>query len=237
MAKVFQFQQFAIRQTSSAMKVGTDGVLLGAWALGTPQDSWALDIGTGTGLVALQLAQRFERLNIDAIEIDPLAAAEARFNFSTSPWADRCYLLEQSFADFCLVAKRRYDLIVCNPPYFSPSRSENIQRSMARQAHHLPYQQLIGGVEKMLTPQGHFSLIVPTDYAEKIIDSAKTTALHLIKNTAVKGHIGAPVKRQLLCFSPTQRPVEEDELVLEISRHQKTDAYQALVQDFYLPKS
>ena len=219
------------------MKVGTDGVLLGAWALGTPQDSWALDIGTGTGLVALQLAQRYERLNIDAIEIDPLAAAEARFNFSTSPWADRCCLFEQSFQDFCLAAKRQYDLIVCNPPYFSPSRSEDTQRSMARQAHHLPHQQLIAGVEKMLTPKGHFSLIVPTDYAKKLIDYAKTTALHLVKKTAVKGHIDVPVKRQLLCFSTMQRPVEEDELVLEISRHQKTNAYHALVQDFYLPKS
>ena len=237
MAKVFQFQQFAIRQTNSAMKVGTDGVLLGAWAPGTPQDAFALDIGTGTGLVALQLAQRFEGLNIDAIEIDPLAAAEARFNFSTSPWADRCCLFEQSFQDFCLAAKRQYDLIVCNPPYFSPSRSEDTQRSMARQAHHLPHQQLIAGVEKMLTPQGHFSLIVPTDYAKKLIDYAKTTALHLVKKTAVKGHIDVSVKRQLLCFSPMHRPIEENVLVLEISRHQKTDAYQALVQDFYLPKS
>jgi len=234
---MFQFKQFTINQENTAMKVGTDGVLLGAWAPIDHEPYSILDIGTGTGLIALMLAQRTESEQIDAIEIDADAHEQATNNFENSPWNDRLFCFHASLDGFMEeLEDEEYDLIVSNPPFYSENVSSgNIARDNARQNHSLPFEDLCEAASVLLTDEGIFAVIIPYKEHERFIALALENDLHPVKITHVKGTPDSEIKRALLAFS--RRKIDRipiDQLVIETARHQYTAEYTALTKDFYL---
>ncbi len=231
----FHFQQFSIRQKDSAMKIGTDGVLLGAWTKPLIDNTAFLDIGTGTGLIALMLAQRFPKVKIDAIEVNAAAASEAKFNFMNSPWSNRLVALERSVQNHVLSSEKKYDHIVCNPPFYQGAyTTKNNARDLARNNAYLPFSVLFESINMLLTAKGSCSLIIPFTAFEDVMIEASNNQLFLHHSTKVKGNETATYKRILLSFSRTQKALVEDELCLEISRNKRTLAHQELVKAFYL---
>ncbi len=232
---MFQFKQFVVKQDQTAMKVGTDGVLLGSW---TPLDNnpySILDIGTGTGLVALMLAQRSFAEQIDALEIEDNAYEQAVENFEESPWNDRLFCYHASLDEFVEEIEEEYDLIVCNPPFFeSNNQIQNQARQKARFYDVLPFEELIAGASKLLSDIGIFTVIIPFDQEEKFILLAKELGLFPFKITHVKGTVTSKVKRSLIAFSKEEKELVSDILILEIERHRYTPEFNELVKDFYL---
>jgi tRNA1Val (adenine37-N6)-methyltransferase len=231
----FQFQGFLIRQDRSAMKVGTDGVLLGAWA-GCSNCSSILDVGTGTGLIALMIAQRNRMAAITAIEIDPTACSQALENVSASPWADRITVVNGDFLSWDHVGIHSFDLIVCNPPFFSGSlKNPDPLRAAARHDDGLPLGALAGRASELLSPAGKLALILPAGRAEEAIRMAASAGLHVLRRTDVRGNPQAPVRRVLLEWGRKSGTVEWNELVIESgARGIYTDDYLLLTRDFYL---
>jgi tRNA1Val (adenine37-N6)-methyltransferase len=233
----FSFKQFTIEQDRCAMKVGTDGVLLGAWTSLESNPQTILDIGAGTGLIALMLAQRSTAEQIDAIEIDENAYEQCVENFENSPWADRLFCFHASLDEFAEEPEdEKYDLIVSNPPFFVPNEAELIpeNRKKARFYDSLPFEDLIGYASQLLSEVGELAVVIPFAEEEKVIAFAKANELFPYRITRVRGTDTAPVKRSLLQFSFTEQNVEENELTLEISRHEYTLEFKELVQEFYL---
>lgn len=229
---MFQFKQFSIVQEKSAMKVGTDGVLLGAW-VPVHEKKNILDVGSGTGLIALMLAQRNLEANIDAIEIDDAASLEATFNFNKSPWSERLKLTKASFLDTTI--SQKYDLIVSNPPYFTDSFKEQAsQRTLARHVGTLTFEVLLQRSFEFLTNQGMCAFIIPYKEESTFVALAESIGFYLKKRTRVKGREGIPYKRSLLYLSKEKCNCEEDELIVEIDRHVYTQDYINLTQPFYL---
>lgn len=231
----FRFKAFSIRQERTAMKVGTDGVLLGAWTSLDHHPDSILDIGAGTGLIALMLAQRCPAETIDAVEAEGEAFEECVENFEASPWADRLFCYHAGFGEFALEIDDQYELIVSNPPYFGEQvGSGDASRDRARQLASLPFEDLLDGVVKLLAPNGRFALILPFKAEAAFLDQAQKRGLFPRRCTRVKGNPKAAVKRSLLELSRQEGPVEEDTLTIELQRHQYTPAYTALTRDFYL---
>lgn len=231
----FQFKQFTIRHDKCAMKVGTDGVLLGAWA-GIESCNRILDIGTGTGLIALMLAQRSKAV-IDAIDIDADACLQAQENTESSPFAGRINVRHSALADFAQAGTNLYDLIVSNPPYFVDSlKCPDRKRNTARHTDTLTLEDLLQDSCKLLAPQGRIALILPYDQKERLADCIRTYHLFLSKETSVIPVPGAEPKRLLveLTAESTAPSVCSDQLTIEIARHQYTDEYISLTKDFYL---
>ncbi|OYU85796.1 MAG: tRNA (adenine-N(6)-)-methyltransferase [Flavobacterium sp. BFFFF2] len=234
---MFRFKQFRLQQSNTAMKVGTDGVLLGAWAPIEHEPQSILDIGSGTGLVALMLAQRSEAFQIDAIEIEEGAFEDSVTNFEHSPWADRLYCYHASLDEFHQeMQEEQYDLIVSNPPFFEVEPSQtDYARFLARSSKAMPFDQLLEAVADLLSEEGVFAVVVPHEQAADLTEMAAQLSLFVLKSTLVRGTIQAPIKRQLLAFSRKQTPQPLiDELVLETERHVRTPAYQSLTEAFYL---
>lgn len=232
---MFQFKQFKIAQDRCAMKVGTDGVLLGAWTplINNPYN--ILDIGTGTGVIALMLAQRSHAEQIDAIEIDDEAYEQATENFENSPWNERLYCYHAGLDEFVDEVEEEFDLIVSNPPFYTENyKSENEQRDAARFEDSLPFEELVEAADFFLSDHGIFSLIVPFKEEEKIISLCKERDLFPLKITRVKGTPTTEIKRSLMAFSRIEQTPLSDELVIETARHQYTPEYIALTKDFYL---
>ena len=220
------------------MKVGTDAVLLGAWcAIDTHADA-ILDIGAGTGVIALMLAQRSQAMTIDAVEIDENAHEQCVENFEMSPWADRlfCYHTDfESFVDEMEVEEERYDCIVSNPPFYTDAfETEDASRNKARFASALSFEDLLCGVARLLSDSGVFSVIIPYKEEEVFIDLAKQHGLYVCRGCRVKGTALAPIKRSMLTFSFHNQAVTFEELVIEHARHEYTADYIHLTQDFYL---
>lgn len=238
----FSFKQFSVAQDRCAMKVGTDGVLLGSWVNLESRPFSVLDIGAGTGLIALMLAQRSDAGQIYAIEIDEDAYEQCVDNFENSPWADRLFCFHASLDEFAEEPEEeKYDLIVSNPPYFGPppitTKSEaNISdsRSKARFYDSLPFEDLIAYSSQLLSENGELAVIIPYSEEQAFIAFAKAKTLYLNRITRVRGTANASIKRSLLQFSFIKKPFEEQELVLEITRHHYTDAFKELVNEFYL---
>ncbi|MEO7977371.1 methyltransferase [Flavobacterium sp.] len=233
---MFQFKQFSVQQDKTAMKVGTDGVLLGAWAPIDHNPYSVLDIGAGTGVIALMLAQRTHAEQIDALEIDEEAYEQAVENFESSPWTDRLFCFHAGLDEFIDEPEDEYDLIVSNPPFYSEDyKTENQQRDLARFQDSMPFEELIEAADLLLSENGIFAVILPFKEEENFITLAKESELYPIKITRVKGTSKSEIKRSLLAFSRNQvRKIEIDELTIEIYRHVYTPEYIELTKDFYL---
>lgn len=231
MGKDFQFKQFTVSQDHCAMKVGTDGVLLGAWAHG---DARILDIGTGTGLIALMMAQRFPEASIDAIEIDHDAATQAKENVARSPFTERIHVIETSLQQF--EPATHYNIIVTNPPFFSHSlKSPDDSRRLARQTDSLPFSAIFTFAVQYLTPNGELSAIIPTDYLEEFSQEAFMHGMFLCRQYAVRTVERKPAKRSLVAFSLTRPKVfDKQEVVLMDKENERSAWYSKLTKEFYL---
>ena len=219
---MFRFKHFAVNQESCAMKVGMDGVLLGAWAKGGRR---ILDIGTGTGLIALMMAQRYVEAEVVGIDIDEGAVVQANENVIASPFKERIHILKEAVQQH----KGIYDAIVSNPPYFCDAlKAPNQQRNMARHTDTLSYAELMQKAHELLTDQGEFSVVVPFDYRQQMEDEATFVGFFPHRVLGVRTVPGKPAKRYLLSF--VKHPVEKNFQVITIDDMD----YKALTQDFYL---
>lgn len=231
----FRFKQFSVRQERSPMKIGTDGVLLGAWA-NLAGVGKALDIGSGTGLIALMVAQRNPHLEIHGIEIDFESFAEFRENAQNSPWKERIFPISGSIQDFAERVNTHYQHILTNPPFFSGGTlSANSKKNQARHSLYLPADDLLKAVKKLLAPEGRFSLILPTVEGLAFIENAKIHSLFCVRLTAVRSLAHKPVERLLLEFSHQPVALSRDALIIQNEgRNNYTEAYKRLTCDFYL---
>ncbi len=237
--KPFKFKQFTINQDRCAMKIGTDGVLLGAWTDVSHNPFSILDIGTGTGLIALMLAQKSHAEIIDALEIDDSAYEQCVENFEASNWGNRLFCYHAGLDEFVEEIEDQYELIVSNPPFFSENVSSgNKQRDIARSNFSLPFEELLEGVSILLSDEGKFNVIIPFKEEEKFIKTASQFNLFPNKITHVKGTITSSIKRSLIKFSFNEKKTNlidfTTEIIIEKSRHQYTDDYINITKDFYL---
>lgn len=229
----FQFKQFTVWHDKCAMKVGTDGVLLGAWT-SVRNVHRILDVGTGTGLVALMLAQRsLPDTNIVALEIDEAAAEQARENICRSPWKDRIEVLQKDFKQFDSLAK--FDVIVSNPPYFVDALGcPDQQRNAARHNNSLTYEDLLQGVAKLLSREGMFTIVIPTDVSDRVKEIGTASGLFAVRQLNVMTKPGGSPKRTLISFSFSKQVCLVEEMLTELSRHKYSEEYIALTKEYYL---
>jgi tRNA1Val (adenine37-N6)-methyltransferase len=220
------------------MKIGTDGVLLGAWCSVANYPDTILDIGAGTGVVALMIAQRSDAMTIDAVEVDGDAYEQTVENFEKSDWGDRLYCYNatfQEFADEIAEEEETYDLILSNPPFYTDDFETNDDaRNKARFTSSLSFENLLQGVSKILSENGNFSVIIPFKEEENFISLAKDNNLFLNRVCHVQGNPSSEIKRSLLQFSFDTSEIKKEHLIIEIARHQYTEEYINLTKDFYL---
>ena len=229
----FAFKRFVIRQERCAMKVGTDGVLLGAWT-DVSGVRRALDVGTGTGLIALMIAQRCDA-EIIGLEIESDAAAQAAENVSASVWKERVGLVRGDFNEY--FPQIKFDLIVSNPPFFRNSLpSPDQQRNTARHDNRLSFDALITKSAGLLAPGGRISLIVPAASDEEIAEVALRAGLYPLRRTYVKPLPTSGPKRLLVELGASPQPCRTDFLTVELSRHVYSPEFTELTKEYYLDK-
>ncbi len=233
---MFQFKQFNILQDRCAMKIGTDGVLLGAWCPIDNNPKIILDIGTGTGIIALMLAQRTDAIQIDAIEIEENAFEQATDNFENSIWADRITCYHAGLDELVDEPDDEYDLIVCNPPFYSEDfKTGDERRDAARFQDAMPFEELVDSAHLLLSENGIFAVIIPFKEEDKFIDLCANRELFPINVTRVKGNLTSEIKRSLLAFKRYELPIlTTSQLVIEVNRNEFTVDYINLTKDFYL---
>lgn len=227
----FSFKQFAVRHDRCAMKVGTDGVLVGAWARGGRR---MLDIGSGTGLVSLMLAQRFPESTVEGLEIDATAVAQSRENVTASPFAQRITIFETSFRHFTPSAP--YDAIVSNPPYFLDSvKNADDMRTLARHSNTSFFQDFFRFCKFWLAEDGEVSLVIPLEASEAISAEAYLLGFLLSRKVLVRSVPSKPVERCLVSFVRKRTvPVELDEVCLMGTDSKRSVWYEEISRDFYL---
>lgn len=235
MASSFRFKQFSVTNEKSAQKVGTDAVLLGAWACIEPDCRRILDVGTGTGVIALQLAQRSSELGLNcsivAIDIDLPSVEEAGENFAASPWPDRLELRQQ---DFAKLDDGPFDLIVSNPPYFINSLKAPLQRrNTARHDDSLPQSLLASHSFSLLSERGVLAVVLPVQEGELFIRQALENGLYLRRRLNVRTKPSAPVKRLLMEFKKEDGEILEENLTIQ-DFSEYTPNYKTLTKSFYL---
>ncbi|MEI8271902.1 MAG: methyltransferase [Paludibacter sp.] len=230
----FSFKQFTVYHDKCAMKVGIDGVLIGAW---TPIESALkiLDVGTGTGLIALMLAQRSEA-EVTGIDLDKQAVLQAKENTIKSPWSNRVRMVQNSLQEFASDTTERFDLIVSNPPYFVNSTKTPLEnRTAARHTDLLTHEELIVNALKLLSPVGRICLILPVIEGQKCIEFAETKNLFCSQQVNVYPKPSVETKRLLLEFSLIKTKCKVTELTIESEiRHQYSNEFSLLAKDFYL---
>jgi len=235
MSQPFLFKQFKVKQDRCAMKIGTDGVLLGAWVSLKDTPNSILDIGAGTGIIALQLAQRSGAETIDAVEIDAQAYEQCSDNFEASPWGDRLFCYHASLQEFASEIDDLYDLIVSNPPFYSENyKAKGEARNTARFNNALPFRHLLVCASHLLSATGTFAAVLPKKEESNFIALAEETALFPKRICSLRGNPTSEEKRILIEFSFQKKETKIESLTLETSRHNYTKEYIELVKDFYL---
>lgn len=229
----FQFKQFTVWHDRCAMKVGTDGVLLGAW-VDVQNVHTVLDIGTGSGLVALMLAQRCAKdTRIIGVEIDPEAAAQAKENVERSPWPQQIDIVQADFRHHTFDSS--FDLIVSNPPYFHEALAcPNAQRRLARHTDTLTYDELLVGATALLSPRGRLCLILPSEASALVEQKAQTQGLHTLHRTHILTKPGEAPKRTILSFSLEFAPTQESILPIRNTQNEHSSLYIDLTKSYYL---
>ena len=226
----FKFRQFTVHQDRCAMKIGTDGTLLGAWARGGMS---VLDIGTGTGLIALMMAQRFPDSQIVGIDIDPVAVEQARENVAASPFLNIDII--EADAKTYNVQRSTFNVIVSNPPYFTDSlKCPDAQRSLARHSSSLSYGELMTVVNRLLADDGEFSVVIPFDCKALLESEAALAGLFKVRECAVKTTPKKQPRRYLLAFRKHPGELELTEGIIETVPNVRSPWYQELTKDFYL---
>ena len=233
--KPFKFKQFTVHQDRCAMKIGTDGVLLGAWTNVDHNPFNVLDIGAGTGILSLMMAQRSHAEQIEAIEIDDEAFEQCAENFENSPWNDRLFCFHASLLEYIEAVDETFDLIICNPPFYSEDyKTDNKARDLARFSDAMPMEHIILAVMNLLSEKGKFSIILPHKEEQVFVEEASIIGLFPNRILRVRGNETSELKRSLIEFSYSESPVEIQELIIETERHNYTEDYINLTRDFYL---
>lgn len=228
---VFRFKQFSIRQTDNAMKVGTDAMVLGA--LVRPEGKQlGLDIGAGTGVLSLMVAQRNTEISIDALELDVSSSKECAVNFENSDWSNRLNALNGDFLEFDF--SKQYDFIVSNPPYFQSRLENNDERkAAARHESYLPLEPMVDRVAQLLSDEGDFWAIFPAEVQEewsKVCNAAGLYATHI---TRIHGKDGLPANRIVCCYAKTKRASALNHLTIRDQSGKYTEAYIELTREFH----
>lgn len=232
----FQFKQFCVHHDRCSMKVGTDGVLLGCWAFACDLPHSAqgpiLDIGTGSGLIALMLAQRFPNASITGIDIDLPSVEQARENVAQSPFRNNMEIVHIGLEAF---EAGGYQRIVSNPPFYEEdTHSKTEQMHNAKHTTALTFDALAAGVDRLLDKEGEFDVIVPYAAAERFIGVAATHGLFLVRRCDVKGSTTRPFKRSMMAFCREPRETEHTLLIIRTPQNTYSEEYTRLTQDFYL---
>ncbi len=227
---VFKFKKFDIIQDKSAMKVGTDGVLLGSW-VSCKKSKLILDVGCGTGLLSLMLAQRNLNCSITGIEIDEIASREAQLNINNSDWHQRVAIINSSLQNFSTDVK--FDLIISNPPFF-PSNKSTKRRDIARHTNTLSFEQLLQNSANLLALEGRLAVIIPQNLEAYFYKNAEFYNLYCNRVCYLRGNEFSDVKRVMMDFSFKKTEIKEEQLIIEKSRHHYTNDYINLCKDFYL---
>src|SRR5258705_10084653 len=232
---VFRFKQFIIHQDRCVMKVGTDAVLLGSW-VDACEAKRILDIGTGTGVIAMMLAQK-SSAGIDAIDIDLDACRQAKENAIECAWSERITIHNISFQEFSVSTEKRYDLIVSNPPYFSDApKPHTLERIQSRHTDLLSFDELASGVKKIISPLGKFCVVLPCPEGKSFMDIALRYGLFSNKILRVKT-VHDKEKRILLEFSLQMKPILDEEITIQNNEHSFSKEYAELTREFYLAKN
>lgn len=233
----FRFQQFEVWHDRCAMKVGTDGVLLGAW-VNVDDVQFVLDVGTGSGLISMMIAQRNTQAEIHGIDVDAEAVSQAQENFQRSPFSSRLSAEVADFtSQFSLLNSQLFDLIVCNPPFFTEdTQAPDAARAAARSNSSLPFDVLIERAARLLQEPGRFAVIIPYAQAADFVLTASTFGLYLQRRCDVKTTTQKSPKRSLLEFGKQTGTTQFDTLCLHDSDGKLSQQYQALTADFYLPR-
>lgn len=229
----FRFKQFTVYQDKTPMKVNTDSVMLGAWCYHN-SPSKILDLGTGTGLLALMVAQRFEKAKITAVEILAQAADEALYNFSISPWKQRIKLINEDFRKFATFTAEKFDLIISNPPYFENQllpKDDDLQ--IAKHSQYLNIEELFYYSKKILNLSGRISLVLPYSLLENVNKLALNNQLFLIRRLNIYPNENKPANRVLLEYSDSQQQTSEENITIR-RKGKYTAEYLNLTKDFYL---
>lgn len=233
----FTFKQFRVRHRDAAMKVGTDSVLLGAWAFDTSSPKRILDVGTGCGILALMLAQRFNLAQIEAIELEEKAKQEAEYNFKQSPFSDQLKVVQGNFLTFS--EGEKFDAIICNPPYYQDKISSSIpERNMARQERFLPPDEFWSKVNQLITPEsGRVAVVVPLDRVKAWEDIAERNGFKLGRKCYIRGNHEAEVSRLILEWTNGSDVVfEEAQVIIEDQRSVLNASYLKWTHPFLLEK-
>ncbi len=229
---VFRFKQFSVKHSQSSLKVTTDAVLLGAW-VDKSTATHILDIGTGSGILALMMAQKYQDATIDAIDIDTASIEEATFNFSQSTWSKRLSAIHVDFKEFH--TSEKYDLIICNPPYFVDSLvSPNAQKAVAKHTLSLDYESLVDGIARLLTDEGIAYVVLPFSNLYLLTAACNKNALYFDKICAVSSFYEQSPFLAIVAMSFIDKNISQHTLAIRDAQHQYTTEYKVLTQDFYL---
>lgn len=235
----FHFKKFRVNQERCAMKIGTDSVLLAGWTHIHSDTQKILDVGSGTGVISLMMAQRCPSAEIDGVELDPDAYEQCVENFEQSPWNLNLFNYHCSFQEFTDDIEEEYDLIISNPPYFDHGDRPESSRKLARDATSLPLKSLIIGAQKLLAKNGRLALVLPAEQEYNLLAILEQYHFTILRLTRVRGRAERPVKRILVeCAQITKntstRSIQNKELIIEHQRHIYTREYEELVKEFYL---
>ena len=234
----FRFKQFTIQQQYCAMKVCTDACLFGAWTASTITNEklpagYILDIGAGTGLLSLMLAQQLKNSIIHAIEIDAAAAKQAGENFVASPWGEQLYVFNTSIQSFS--PAQQYDLIITNPPFFQNDlASPDAQRNIALHSHQLSLEELITAIQIHLTAEGHFAVLLPYHRTQLFEALAQSAGFNVLQKSLVQQTPKHAPFRSMLLFGRAKKTCEQTTIIIKEATGNYTDAFISLLKDYYL---